>query len=473
MKGYMDSRLKYISISLSIMFFLTILSGVNGKITTINQTNDTLQLSNAAIKLPEPISIDAANKKAGAKNWDWAATQDWCSGSGTLKDPYVIENVIIDAKYSQNAINITDSNEVYFEIRNCTLLNAHANGGFFAGIYIRNSSKGEIYDNIFRGGYYGVNIRWYSHDIRVRDNYFENHTYSSAACAIYVYYYCTDIHILNNIITYSNYSCYLYNHATDCIVANNICSNSTHASLKFTSSSENNEIYGNVVFDSQDEGIYLTSADNLIYGNCFANNALNGRPFAGSWNTSQYGNWWDDYYGSSSNGIIGDTPYNIWTTYFDYKPLMNFAPVITQRPNDMTYVEGTKTPTLTWQVIDFSTLQATYEVYRNGQLILSGENWISQDEIEFTTSDLPAGSYTYQIVCDDGISLSVSDSVTVTATGTEDLFGSVLEVLNDYSFLIGSAAILVGLVVNGVLKRTRTPETTYERSSKKKKSKRD
>ena len=67
-----------------------------------------------------PISIDDT-----VSNRSWAYTalnNDWCSGSGTWNDPYLIENVLIDGQSSDIGIEITDSN-AYFIIRNCTIFN--------------------------------------------------------------------------------------------------------------------------------------------------------------------------------------------------------------------------------------------------------------------------------------------------------------------------------------------------------------
>jgi len=32
------------------------------------------------------------------QNWTWAASQYWCSGFGSFADPYVIEDLVIDAQ---------------------------------------------------------------------------------------------------------------------------------------------------------------------------------------------------------------------------------------------------------------------------------------------------------------------------------------------------------------------------------------
>ena len=63
-----------------------------------------------------PIFIDGN----GAQNWGWAVSQPWCTGSGTYNDPFIIENLILDARGSESCIRIIDSN-VRFLIRNCII----------------------------------------------------------------------------------------------------------------------------------------------------------------------------------------------------------------------------------------------------------------------------------------------------------------------------------------------------------------
>jgi parallel beta-helix repeat protein len=54
-------------------------------------------------------------------NWSKTAIEnDWCSGSGTFMDPYIIKDVIVDGEYSKQCIRILNS-EVYFKIQNCTV----------------------------------------------------------------------------------------------------------------------------------------------------------------------------------------------------------------------------------------------------------------------------------------------------------------------------------------------------------------
>ena len=60
-----------------------------------------------------PFIIDDTG--AGDYTWAQAAAEDWCYGSGTWSNPYIIENVIIDAGSSGNCLEIRNSN-VFFKI---------------------------------------------------------------------------------------------------------------------------------------------------------------------------------------------------------------------------------------------------------------------------------------------------------------------------------------------------------------------
>ena len=104
-------------------------------------------------------------------NWTWASNQDWCIGSGTMGDPYIIENLTMIGYDHQASIWIIEPN-VYFIIRNCTFIDTpsaldimDANNAKFinntfsnAGTGIRFSSceHNTIFGNKFYGGYAGI-----------------------------------------------------------------------------------------------------------------------------------------------------------------------------------------------------------------------------------------------------------------------------------------------------------------------------
>ena len=89
------------------------------------------------LKISGPIHIDDNNPSI---NWSVAKSAGICTGNGTYSNPYVIEDLVINAGGSGNGIWIENS-DVYFIIENCTLFNS-GGGTYYAGIklvYVKNS----------------------------------------------------------------------------------------------------------------------------------------------------------------------------------------------------------------------------------------------------------------------------------------------------------------------------------------------
>ena len=88
------------------------------------------------------------NYLVGPNNKTWAeaaATEEWCSGSGTWNDPYIIENVYIDCQNEGSGIYISLSN-VSFIIRNCYIENS-GQGEFNTGISLVHVRNGQVINN--------------------------------------------------------------------------------------------------------------------------------------------------------------------------------------------------------------------------------------------------------------------------------------------------------------------------------------
>ncbi|MHA1678212.1 MAG: right-handed parallel beta-helix repeat-containing protein [Promethearchaeota archaeon] len=141
------------------MFYLFfILSFISMPLSEIFYTNELIEQKNE-INIRQgkswnltgnPIIIDDSDP---TKNWSYtAAHYDWCRGSGTLLDPYIIENVTIDGQNSTNCIEILNSN-VYFIIRNCTLYNSAT---YKAGLSLYKTSNGKLIDNHLSYNYIGI-----------------------------------------------------------------------------------------------------------------------------------------------------------------------------------------------------------------------------------------------------------------------------------------------------------------------------
>ena len=81
-------------------------------------------------------------------NWEKISSEnEWCSGSGTSDDPYIIENVIIDGKSSGSCITIRNS-DAYFIIKNCTLYNSGWSiFNWDAAVKLINTRNGKLLNN--------------------------------------------------------------------------------------------------------------------------------------------------------------------------------------------------------------------------------------------------------------------------------------------------------------------------------------
>ena len=92
---------------------------------------------------------------------------DWCSGSGTTEDPYVIKDIYLDCQNLGAGISIFNSN-VHFIIRNCYIINSGI-GESHSGISLIHVYNGLIKNNTFLYDYEAVWLQYSSHN-RVNDN---------------------------------------------------------------------------------------------------------------------------------------------------------------------------------------------------------------------------------------------------------------------------------------------------------------
>lgn len=234
------------------------LSGVLGLIMhsqtrTISSDGKLKSIKASAVYYPDYIYIDGSIPG----NWSNTATlYPWCSGSGTESDPYVIENCVINASNSpsSNGVFIVNSKNEYYQVRNCTVTNAAD-----AGIWIENSSRGEVVDNTLFDNTYGVMLYFYSIDNVIS----ENNIFRSES-AIYLSSYCQRNLISNNYINDSSYGMRLqfnYNSFNN-ITKNTIAFSQSHGI--YSSSSNNLSISENEIFESTNQAIYLGASDSCI-----------------------------------------------------------------------------------------------------------------------------------------------------------------------------------------------------------------
>ncbi len=295
-----------------------------------------------------PITINGAATGVGAHNWTWAASQYWCSGSGSFADPYVIEDLEIDAQGTGSCISITNS-RVYFSIENCVVSDA-GTALTDAGIYLFNVTNGNIVENdCSNNGYAGIFVDDSNYNTLSGNNIKDN------LCGIYIIGFWNEISgntidtnidqgifiasgshnntVDGNTVKNSIYGILVSNTDDNTISNNEISSNSYGAYLD---NSDDNIISDNEISSNSLYGIYIVLGSNgsLVYSNYFVLNGEHavdyGYPSSNNvWNSLLIGNYWDNYTGSDANNDgIGDDPHDFGTG-IDYLPIWDdAAPII-------------------------------------------------------------------------------------------------------------------------------------------------
>lgn len=130
---------------------ILILLGITLSVSTIIYNEPTcntenIEISEQALKLSKVsarIHID--------NNWTEVKTAGICTGDGTYTNPYVIEDLIIDAEGSESGIFIENTNE-FFKIENVTIFSA-LNGSGIKLYYVNN---GRLSNNNFSSNRFGI-----------------------------------------------------------------------------------------------------------------------------------------------------------------------------------------------------------------------------------------------------------------------------------------------------------------------------
>ena len=272
--------------SISIYYFGHVQSGNNSSIEIPDGTNSGPPKASGSWFL-DNITIDPTG--ATSRSLTWAETvalpAGWCSGAGTWDDPYIIENVTIDASTSSvgNGLFINNSKNIYFVIHNVTVYNA-ASGG----IKLENTNNGTLMDNTCSNNHEGILL-----DDCVNNTISVNEVLDNVYCGIYLEN-CDNNTLIGNVA--------INNHKDGIGLAN----------------SNNNTLLGNIAQNNDDLGIFLWhSNNNTLSGNLASNNL-----FSGFWiyhsaqntffnNTANYNGYNGiDFIVSENNSIIKNTVQN-------------------------------------------------------------------------------------------------------------------------------------------------------------------
>ncbi|MHA1916137.1 MAG: right-handed parallel beta-helix repeat-containing protein, partial [Promethearchaeota archaeon] len=179
-------------------------------------------------------------------NWTVANQSDWCSGSGTWGDPYLIENMIINASDSPIGIGIFIENSVnvYFTIRNLTIFDSTY------GIRLENTNNGAIINNNLSNNIdSGISM------VNSENNTIsENKLINNGVQGIHLFTNCNENIIIGN-------------------TAINDGTNLQDAGIHLEGTCNDNEILENIIYDNNVYGINIEDSceGNIIYNNTLKN----------------------------------------------------------------------------------------------------------------------------------------------------------------------------------------------------------
>ena len=226
-----------------------------------------------------------------AQDWAYHASHyPWCTGSGAENDPYIINNVYIDAGGVGNCIRILNS-DVYFIIQNSLLNNSvhgidldYANNGRIQnntlsfhgqhGIIWGSSDNITIHHNTFVNNYRGIRIFNSCENVIITDNIFSN----SVDYNIYLTYsYGGRIShnlIDNGQIGIDLFECKRFN------ITDNIVRNIVNEGIEVAGSDDNHIVSNNILTNNL-YGILASSDDSTFYNNTATSNSYG--MFIGGW----------------------------------------------------------------------------------------------------------------------------------------------------------------------------------------------
>ncbi|MFX1497101.1 MAG: nitrous oxide reductase family maturation protein NosD [Promethearchaeota archaeon] len=219
-------------------------------------------------------------------NWTIANQSDWCSGSGTWSDPFLIENMIINATNSPigSGIFIENSKNIHFEIinvtifgstygiklentNNGTIINSILSDNIGSGISMKNCVNNTILRNkLINNGVYGINLTSKCNNNKILENTIKNDGTNLQDTGIYLGSYCDDNDIMGNWI-YDNsvYGINIENYCEGTLIYNNIIKNIATSQqdygIRLHNDCHQSTISLNIIENINLYGIYIVTSD--------------------------------------------------------------------------------------------------------------------------------------------------------------------------------------------------------------------
>ncbi len=283
-----------------------------------------------------PIHIDALSGAGSKYTWEEAVLEPWCSGNGTLLEPYILENITIDAGGTEDALTIENSNGIYFTVRNCTLMNAGTNLMGNSGIKLDSSSNGTLENNFCLNNIkYGIIIQDGSNYNTIRNNYIYNSSHGGIrfdlsyhnnvtsneivmggdmfSVGIYISTLSSYNRVFNNNVSDYRDGIEIFASCHDNIISNSFINSLVYDAIIINPGASNNTLTMNTI-NNTDGGIRMMGDGSLVYNNYMTNtdqNAVDNGQY-NRWDNGSLGNYWDDYADvDADDDGIGDSPYSL------------------------------------------------------------------------------------------------------------------------------------------------------------------
>ena len=308
--------------------------------------NDSLPISGNPFFNGSIVHIDDSG--ASGHDWSWTNTRFWSTGSGTYSDPYLIEDLKINASDSNSGITIENSDK-YFVLKNCTVFSSNG-----TGIKLNNVTNGIIINsNSSMNNLGGISL-----------NQSNNNSIS----------YNTIVSAQNGILLDTSH---------DNKIIENVVKDSTDSGI-ILSFSNNSVISRNLIKSSSNIGVLLQSSqDSIIYENSFESNGIHARDNGqnNQWDFNFIGNYWDNYTGVDANDDgIGDSSYKVFGSAgsHDNFPIWDdgedIAPRITILAPNPNQIFGNPAPDFNILITELNLHSTWYSIW-NGSVLTTNKTF--------------------------------------------------------------------------------------------------
>jgi len=259
----------------------------------LNNQNETIVQKYVNIKNPDVETAGFWNNFTfiHITNLNWTSTgeKEWCSGAGTWSNPYIIENMKINASGSPIGcgILIENSVNVYFKLQNISIFGGSngimllgTNNGIIidsslssnknSGINLINSNNNTISESIvFNNGLCGINLSSNSDNNRIIENTAKNQGGSLQDNGIFLQYFCDNNDIVDNSIYDNNVHGIVIEDdcQENCVLNNeieNIATSQQDYGIRIHNDCHQNTVSSNRFEDLNNYAIYIVTSDQTI-----------------------------------------------------------------------------------------------------------------------------------------------------------------------------------------------------------------